>query len=134
DLSVAYVSAVGGVTMTMLLRPGNPGWSWWLAILTALAATTAIGLLQGLVVTKAGVPSFVVTLAGLLVWNGVVLLLTTRYSSSGTIRIQDPTVRGIANNFLSEAWGWIVGAAVVAAYGVTQVRTSAARRARGLDA
>jgi D-xylose transport system permease protein len=134
DLSVGYVSAVGGVSMTLLLRPDNPGWPWWLAILLALAVTTAIGLLQGLVITKAGVPSFVVTLAGLLVWNGVVLILTTRYSSSGTVRIQDPTVRGIANNFLSDAWGWVVGGAVVAAYGLTQVRKSASRRARGLDA
>lgn len=134
DLSVAYVSAVGGVSMTLLLRPDNPGWPWWLAILVALVITTAIGLLQGLVVTKAGVPSFVVTLAGLLVWNGVVLILMTRYSSSGTIRIQDPTVRGIANNFLSNTWGWVVGGVVVAAYGLTQVRTSGSRRARGLDA
>ena len=134
DLSVAYVSAVGGVSMTLLLRPDNPGWPWWLAILIALVITTAIGLLQGLVVTKAGVPSFVVTLAGLLVWNGVVLILMTRYSSSGTIRIQDPTVRGIANNFLSDVWGWVVGGAVVVAYGLTQIRTSASRRARGLDA
>jgi D-xylose transport system permease protein len=134
DLSVGYVSAVGGVSMTLLLRPDNPGWPWWLAILLALAVTTAIGLLQGLVITKAGVPSFVVTLAGLLVWNGVVLILTTRYSSSGTVRIQDPTVRGIANNFLTDAWGWVVGGAVVAAYGLTQVRKSASRRARGLDA
>lgn len=134
DLSVAYVSAVGGVSMTLLLRPDNPGWPWWMAILVALVITTAIGLIQGLVVTKAGVPSFVVTLAGLLVWNGVVLILMTRYSSSGTIRIQDPTVRGIANNFLSDAWGWVVGGVVVAAYGLNQVRTSASRRARGLDA
>jgi len=134
DLSVAYVSAVGGVTMTLLLRPDNPGWPWWLSILVALVVTTLIGLIQGLVVTKAGVPSFVVTLAGLLIWNGVVLLLTTRYSSSGTIRIQDPTVRGIANNFLSDFWGWVVGVVAVAGYGLAQTRTARNRRARGLDA
>ena len=63
DLSVAFVSAVGGVVMTLLLRPEDPGWSWWAAILVALACTTAIGFVQALVITKAGVPSFVVTLA-----------------------------------------------------------------------
>jgi D-xylose transport system permease protein len=134
DLSVAYVSAVGGVTMTMLLRPDNPGWPWWLAVLFALVITTLIGLLQGLVITKAGVPSFVVTLAGLLIWNGVVLLLTTRYSTSGTIRIQDPTVRGIAGNFLDDFWGWVVGVVAVVGYGLSQIRTARTRRARGLDA
>ena len=65
DLSIAYVSAVGGVVMTLLIRTGDPGWPWWLAILAAVTVTTIIGLLQAIVITKAGVPSFVVTLAGL---------------------------------------------------------------------
>ena len=43
DLSVAYVSAVGGVVMTLLLRPDDPGWPWWLAIGVALLLTTTIG-------------------------------------------------------------------------------------------
>ena len=113
DLSVAFVSAVGGVVMTLLLRPDNPGWPWWAAILFALACTTAIGFSQALVITKAGVPSFVVTLAGLLIWSGVVLILTTQYSTAGTIRVQDERVVDIANGFLSDVWGWILAAAVV---------------------
>lgn len=134
DLSVAFVSAVGGVSMTLLLRPDDPGWPWWAAIAAALLVTTLIGLLQGLIVTKAGVPSFVVTLAGFLIWSGVVLILTTRYSTSGTIRIQDPTVRGISNNFLTDLQGWLLGAVVVAGYAVTQARTARSRLVRGLDA
>jgi D-xylose transport system permease protein len=123
DLSVAFVSAVGGVVMTLLLRPGDPGWSWWLAIGFALLCTTAIGFLHALVITKAGVPSFVVTLAGLLIWSGVVLILTTQYSTAGTIRIQNDVVVGIANDFLSATWGWILGGAVVVGYAVSQLRT-----------
>jgi D-xylose transport system permease protein len=132
DLSVAYVSAVGGVTMTLLLRPDSPGWPWWMAIGFALVITTLIGLLQALVITKAGVPSFVVTLAGLLIWSGVVLILTTQYSTSGTIRIQDEVVRGIAGDFLPNVWGWIIAVAVIVGYAVTQVRTAQARADRGL--
>jgi D-xylose transport system permease protein len=134
DLSVAFVSAVGGVTATLLLRANATDWPWWAAIGFALAVTTVIGLLHALVITKAGVPSFVVTLAGLLVWSGVVLLLTTEYSTSGTIRIQDSTTVGLANNFLSDAGGWIVGLAAVAAYAASQLRTARSRLARGLDA
>ncbi|MDH4176523.1 MAG: ABC transporter permease [Thermoleophilia bacterium] len=134
DLSVAYVSALGGVVMTLLLRPEDPGWPWWLAILVALAITTAIGFVHGVVITKAGVPSFVVTLAGFLIWSGVVLILTTQYSTAGTIRIQDKTVVGIANDFLSEVQGWILALAVVVGYALSQVRTAVTRRARGLDA
>jgi D-xylose transport system permease protein len=132
DLSVAFVSAVGGVVMTLLLRPDDPGWPWWAAIGAGLLVTTSIGLVQGLVITKAGVPSFVVTLAGFLVWSGVVLILTTRASSVGTIRIQDDTVVGIANDFLSDLWGWVLGAVVVVAYAAVQLRTTLTRRAHGL--
>jgi D-xylose transport system permease protein len=134
DLSVAYVSAVGGVSMTLLLRPENPGWPWWLAIAAALLITTAIGFAQGVVITKAGVPSFVVTLAGFLIWSGVVLILTTQYSTAGTIRIQDKTVVGIANDFLSDVQGWILAAVVVIGYAASQLRTAVTRRRRGLDA
>ncbi len=134
DLSVAYVSAVGGVVMTLLLRPEDPGWPWWLAIAVALLCTTMIGFVQALVITKAGVPSFVVTLSGLLVWNGVVLILVTQVSDVGSIRIQqDQTeVIGIANHFLSDVQGWIVGVVVVAAFAIVQVHTARGRRAGGL--
>jgi D-xylose transport system permease protein len=132
DLSVAFVSAVGAVVMTLLLRPDDPGWPWWAAIGVALVCTTLIGLLHAIVITKAGVPSFVVTLAGFLIWSGVVLILTTQYSTAGTIRIQDETVIGIANDFLSEVWGWILAVVVVVAYAALQLRTAVARRSRRL--
>jgi D-xylose transport system permease protein len=134
DLSVAFVSAVGGVVMTLLLRPDDPGWPWWAAIGFALLCTTTIGLLQALVITKAGVPSFVVTLAGLLIWSGVVLILTTQYSTAGTIRVQDQTVVDIANGFLSDLGGWILAAVVVVGYAVSQVWNATVRRSRGLAA
>ena len=134
DLSVAFVSAVGGVVMTLLLRPGDPGWPWWAAIAAALLCTTTIGFLHAIVITKAGVPSFVVTLAGFLIWSGVVLILTTQYSTAGTIRIQNEAVIGIANDFLSPVWGWILAAGVAAAFALLQFRTALTRRARGLAA
>jgi D-xylose transport system permease protein len=132
DLSVAYVSGVGGVVMTLLLRPDDPGWPWWLSILVALLFTTAIGFIQALVITKAGVPSFIVTLAGLLIWSGVVLILTTRASSVGTIRIQNSKVIGIANDFLPNVWGWVIGGAVVAGFALVQFGRAASRRSGGL--
>ena len=134
DLSVAFVSAVGGVVMTLLLRPDDPGWPWWAAILAALICTTVIGFVQALVITKAGVPSFVVTLAGLLIWSGVVLILTTQASSVGTIRVQDETVVGIANDFLSTTAGWVVGVVAVASFALAQLQNARTRRAGGLYA
>ena len=132
DLSVAYVSGVAGVVMTLLLRPDDPGWSWFMAILASLLITTVIGLITGVIVTKAGVPSFVVTLAALLVYSGVVLTLTTEASSSGTIRIQDDTVIDLAGAFLSDGLGWLLGIGSVAVFAAVQLRIALSRRSRGL--
>lgn len=134
DLSVAYVAAVGGVTMVLLQRPNDPGWPWWAAILGAVVVTTAIGLLHSLIITRLGIPSFITTLAGYLVWSGVVLILTTQFSSAGTIRIQDEMLVKIANNFMSEAVGWALGIALVVGYAAFQLRDARNRRNRGLDA
>jgi D-xylose transport system permease protein len=132
DLSVAFVSAVGGVTAALLLRPDDPGFSWPLAIGIALLATTAIGFIQGQIITRAGVPSFVVTLAGLLAWSGVVLILTTQATTSGTIIIQDDFVVGLANNFLTDFWGWALAALIIAGYAITELLKVRSRRSRGL--
>jgi D-xylose transport system permease protein len=133
DLSVAFVSAVGGVIMTLLIRPDDPGLPWYVAVAAALLVTMIIGFLHALIITKAGVPSFVVTLAGLLIWSGVVLYLMTEATTTGTIRIQEPTIVGIANNFLSDAWGLVIGVLVVAGYAFSQLQTARSRRAGGLD-
>jgi D-xylose transport system permease protein len=133
DLSIAFVAAVGAVVVTLLVRPGDPGWPAWAAILATVTITTAIGLLHSIIITKAGVPSFVVTLAGNLVWGGVVLILTTQFSTAGTIRIQDDVIIGIAGDFLSPTMGWAFGTFVVGSYAAVQLLTIRSRQARGLD-
>jgi D-xylose transport system permease protein len=75
DLSVGYVAAVGAVIAVQLVQPATTKWPWWAAIAAGLLASAAIGAGQGSLVTRLRVPSFVVTLAGLLVFNGVMLIL-----------------------------------------------------------
>ena len=130
DLSVGYVSGMGGVLAAVLLEPGKGEWPTWLAIAAALAVGCAIGLLQGFFVAKLGVPSFVVTLAGLLGWNGVVLQVI---GSKGTIVIQDNFVNGLANNYMSHTLAWVVGVGSVAAWLAVQVLTVFRRRQAGLQ-
>ncbi|MEZ4517969.1 MAG: sugar ABC transporter permease [Chloroflexota bacterium] len=128
DLSIGYVSAVTAVFMTLRLREPD-SWPWLLAILAGLALAALIGLTQGFFITRFQLPSFVVTLAGLLVWNGVVLLMI---GSSGTVVIQDSVIISIANYFLPPLWGWIVGGAVVLFFTLGLLNEVRIRRARNM--
>ncbi len=127
DLSVGYVSAVGGVTMTLMLKDAEA--AWYISIFVALFATTIIGLVQGTIITVFQVPSLVVTLAGFLVWSGVVLIMV---GGAGTVIIQDDVINDIANSFLPDVWGWIVGFGAVAFYAVTEFLSLQIRQKEGL--
>ena len=130
DLSVGYVSGVAGVIAAVLLLPDGSQVSTPIAIALALGSGIAIGCLHGLIITKVGIPSFVVTLAGLLAWNGVVLLLI---GSRGTIVLQDDFMIGLANDFLPEATSWILMFVCVAIYLGVQLNEVRVRRKAGLD-
>lgn len=128
DLSVGFVSAVAGVSMTLLLQEPL-GWPWFVAIPVALLAVAGIGLLHGLIITTFQVPSFVVTLAGLLAWNGAVLVMMGQV---GMVIIQDPVVIGIANYFLPARWGWGVAAIFVAGLAGSRLLRLRVRRQQGV--
>jgi len=130
DLSIGYVAGLGAVVMADLAGP-NHGWPWWSAIAAALLATAGIGLVQGLIITLVGLPSFVVTLAGLLFWKGVLLKIL---GSGGTIPINDDVINNIASANLSPLVGWVVMLALVALFGLTLWRRDSKRRRAGLVA
>src|SRR3954462_11750947 len=106
DLSVGYVSGVAGGLAAVLLIPDGNQTATWIAIALALASGIGIGTLHGLIITKIGIPSFVVTLAGLFAWNGVVLLLI---GSRGTVVLQNDFLIGLANDFLKAHIAWLLG-------------------------
>jgi D-xylose transport system permease protein len=129
DLSVGFVSGVAGVMTALLLLDDGNAIGAIPAIIIAVAAGLAIGTFHGLLITKVGIPSFVVTLAGLLGWQGVVLLLI---GDRGTVTLQDATVVGFANDFLPAATSWIVLLACVGVYAVTQISARMSRKKAGL--
>ena len=98
--------------------------------LIVLASGLAIGTLHGLIITKVGVPSFVVTLAGLLAWNGVVLLLI---GSKGTVILQNDFIIGLANNFVPSGTAWILAIVCVVLYAAVLLMRQRSRKAAGLD-
>jgi D-xylose transport system permease protein len=109
DLSVGAVSGLcAAVTAVLSARHGVPA---PLAIGAGLAAGAAIGGLQGLWVTRLRVPSFVVTLAGLLAWQGALLYVL---GDTGTVLVGDPGITRLAGTFYPDALGWAVAAVVTA--------------------
>ena len=130
DLSVGYVSGVAGVIAAVLLIPDGNEVATPIAIALALGSGIAIGTFHGLIITKIGIPSFVVTLAGLIAWNGVVLLLI---GSRGTIVLQDDFMIGLANDFLPEATSWILWVVAVLIYAAIQLNEVRVRRRAELD-
>jgi D-xylose transport system permease protein len=136
DLSIGYVLGVGGLVIAELI--GSPvNLPWWLGILGGVAATAVIGYLQGSVITRLHVPSFVVTLAGLLIWEGVMIqLANTDKSAVGGVMSVSPTspVYHLVNNNMSTTLGWIVLVVLLAAFAAAALLRAARRRAQGLSA
>jgi len=128
DLSIGYVSAVSAVFMTLQLQePG--GWPWYTAVAVSLMLAGSIGIIHGLIITRFRVPSFIVSLAALLAWNGAVLILI---GSAGTVIIQDEVVIGIANYFLPPFWGWVVAIIASGIFALSQLQQWYASRRQGI--
>ena len=111
DLSVGAVSGLCAGIMAVL--SAKQGWPASLAILAGVLSGTAIGLFQGAWIAKLKVPSFVVSLAGLLGWQGALLYVL---GSTGTVNLNDPLIIGIANSKLPVAVGWVVGLIFIGGY------------------
>jgi len=109
DLSIGFIGGVAGVVMALLVY-GDHGYPWFVGVGAGLLCGAAIGFLNGFIITSIGLPAFIVTLAGLLAWNGVMLIIL---GNGGTIPINDGMVVNLANGLLDPMWGWIVGAVLV---------------------
>ncbi|HEU4425253.1 MAG TPA: ABC transporter permease, partial [Pilimelia sp.] len=127
DLSAGFASGVCAAVLAVMLS--GLGAPWYVACAAAMATGVAIGLTIGGLVTKVGIPSFVVTLAAFLAFQGVVLLLI----KGGTnMSIRDEVILAIANRNVPPLLGWLLAAAAVVGYAAVQLRRRAGRAARGL--
>ncbi len=114
DLSIAYMSAIAGVVAAKMQIPdGSHELHGIWPILVAIAVATLIGAFQGSFVALIGVPAFVVTLAGLLAWQGAVQI---SLGAGGPIIIQNTYINDTASYFFSDRAGWIIATIVSVAY------------------
>jgi D-xylose transport system permease protein len=128
DLSVGAVSGLAAGVMAVLSV--KEGWSPELAIVAALVVGALIGLLQGFFITAFGLPSFVVTLAGLLAWPGFLLLVL---GDTGTVPLPPSTITDLTGTFFDPAVGWAIAIAVVAVYVISVLRGRMRRVQAGLS-
>ncbi len=135
DLSIGYTSAVGATFTCWLLLPPNPA-PWPLAVLVGLAVPAIFSGLEGFIVTRLRLPSFVVTLAGQLLALGLLLEVmdSAAPNGGGSIRLYNNVLLDIYAGALSPLAGWIVMAAAVALAGALFLVRDSRRRASNLTA
>ncbi len=137
DLSIGYVALFGGVVTWRLVQVPSPAWPWWAAILASLFFCGIVGAIQGTLVARLKIPSFVVTLGGLLLFRGIVVIILGGsdglFSISSTIPNQAPIYNLVQAN-LDPTVSWIAMAVVVVAVGGGMWMRAASRRRGGLVA
>ncbi|MGK5673172.1 sugar ABC transporter permease [Micromonospora sp. URMC 106] len=128
DLSAGFASGVCAAILANVVTV--LGYPWYVAVLAALGTGMLIGLTLGVLVAKLGIPSFVVTLAGFLAFQGVVLLLMEEGTN---ISIADEVIISIENDWVPPAVGWLLAGVAVAGYAAAQLLRQRKRAGRGLQ-
>jgi D-xylose transport system permease protein len=139
DLSVGFVGACGAAITVQLVQPLTTRWPWWAAILAGLLFCVTFGGIQGTLITRLRLPSFIVTLAGYLTANGLMLMILLLGPFSGY-----PNLAGVSNDLkiiYNLMWGsidptisWIGAGVVVAGLGLFMWLGDHRRRTSGLVA
>jgi D-xylose transport system permease protein len=135
DLSVAFVGAVGvAIALALIGSPQN--WVWWAGLIVGLAACAVIGLFQGTIITRLKIPSFVVTLAGLLGWQGVLIYVfdVDKGAVGGVITVSNNVIDDLVSGNMTPAAGWILLVVLVGLFGLFSVLSASRRRAKALSA
>jgi|HubBroStandDraft_5_1064220.scaffolds.fasta_scaffold01139_4 D-xylose transport system permease protein len=135
DLSVGLVMGLGSVVVAELVQPSGLGWPWWAAIIVTLLACSAVGAIQGWLVAKVKMPSFIVTLGGLLILEGVgILVLGGTLVGIGNSRFTNEVVLyDIFWGHFNPLVGWILLVVLVGAAGTGLWLRDAGRRRQGLE-
>jgi D-xylose transport system permease protein len=139
DLSAGYVGALGGAIAVQLVQPTTTNWPWWAAIVAAVVVCAVIGLAQGTLITRLRLPSFIVTLAGLLIFNGVLLIVLALGPFSGYPSLQGLSVNlhaiaDMMQGHVSPLVGWISMIVIVGGLGTIIAFRDIRRRRSGLVA
>jgi D-xylose transport system permease protein len=135
DLSIGAVALIGGVIAFKLVQQPGPDWPWWAAMLAALALCGLVGALQGTLIARLRIPSFVVTLGGYLLFTGVLIVVLGGADGNVSVSSTAPNQRVIydlVQGLIVPVVGWVALAVAVAAAGTAMWLRAARRRLQGL--
>ena len=127
DLSAGYAAGVSGAVLVILIT--NHEVAWFIAFPISIMVGGLLGFILGTLVARVGIPSFVVTLAAFLAFQGLLLLLA---GEGGTIRIEDKTILAVQNSNLSPILSWVFFIVVAVTYVGTGLNRLNTRRRAGL--
>ena len=127
DLSAGYAAGVSGAVLVILIT--NHEVAWYIAFPISIMVGALLGFVLGSLVARIGIPSFVVTLAAFLAFQGLLLLLA---GEGGTIRIEDKTILAVENSNLSPLLSWLFFVVVAVVYVGTGLNRLNTRRRAGL--
>lgn len=127
DLSAGYTAGVSGAVLVILIT--NQGQPWYVALIASIAVGILLGFFLGTLVARLGIPSFVVTLAAFLAFQGILLLLA---GEGGTIRVEDETILAVQNSNISPVGSWIFFIVIAVAYVLVGLSSMNSRRNAGL--
>lgn len=128
DLSIAAVAGVGAALLAVIVtKMGLPP---AVACAAALGAGMVLGFFQGWVIAYVGIPSFVVTLAGLLGFQGLMLKILGKH---GAVNMREPAIRALTTVSIPAWAGWLLAAALIAGVAALLLRHDRRRRGRGLE-
>ena len=128
DLSIGAVSGLAAGVMAVLTV--QHGWAPLLGIFAGLGVGIAIGAFNGFIVTRFGVPSFVVTLAGLLALQGALLYVL---GDTGSVNLPPSIITDLTSTFFDPVVGWILGILGIVAYAASLLAVRRRREKAGLE-
>lgn len=132
DLSLGFVSGLGAA-VAVIVSDTQHHWVWYLAVLAGLIVTTGIGVLSGLLVIRLRLPSFIVTLAGLLFYQGLLIWVIQGQGTGGVVPLQNNVIRNFVYGDFTPIATWIFLIAAAAFFSIFMIRSERRRHLSGLQ-
>jgi D-xylose transport system permease protein len=131
DLSLGYLAGIAAA-LSAIAVDVQYHWPWFIALPGTVLLITLLGLFSGVLVVFLKLPSFIVTLAGLLGYEGVMIFIIDRQNTGGTVAVHGGVLNDLVNAQLTVVATWILLIVMVGLASFFLLRSYYNRRKSGL--